>query len=147
MSWIGRERCDDDFSVIGDKGEIGFIDFEDTTNLCVLMTQMKRVRFLSPFHFPSYKESLCLFLLEKLPRIQLPCGTLGSQLFLFKSRRFVHFIPPETIQSIQTRTTFKAFLRDFLSRIEFFCHSRLKLFGYLANQKTLVCTHPWYILM
>ncbi|KAI8024584.1 putative RNA helicase SDE3 [Camellia lanceoleosa] len=46
-----------------------------TTDLCVLMTQMKRVRFLSPFHFPSYKESLCLFLLEKLLRIQLPYKT------------------------------------------------------------------------
>ncbi|CAL5397417.1 unnamed protein product [Camellia sinensis] len=34
MSLIGRERCDDDFSVIGDKGEIGFLDFEDDKSLC-----------------------------------------------------------------------------------------------------------------
>ncbi|THG07120.1 hypothetical protein TEA_017081 [Camellia sinensis var. sinensis] len=34
MSLIGRERCGDDFSVIGDKGEIGFIDFEDDKSLC-----------------------------------------------------------------------------------------------------------------
>ncbi|CAL5339672.1 unnamed protein product [Camellia sinensis] len=33
MSLIGRERCDDDFSVIGDKGEIGFLDFEDDKSL------------------------------------------------------------------------------------------------------------------
>lgn len=34
MSLVGRERCGDDFSVIGDKGEIGFIDFEDDKSLC-----------------------------------------------------------------------------------------------------------------
>ncbi|CAL5397419.1 unnamed protein product [Camellia sinensis] len=34
MSLIGRERCDDDFSVIVDKGEIGFLDFEDDKSLC-----------------------------------------------------------------------------------------------------------------
>ncbi|CAL5397414.1 unnamed protein product [Camellia sinensis] len=34
ISLIGREWCDDDFSVIGDKREIEFIDFEDSKSLC-----------------------------------------------------------------------------------------------------------------
>ncbi|KAK2998741.1 hypothetical protein RJ639_024663 [Escallonia herrerae] len=52
MSSIGRDQSDDECSVIGDKGEIGFIDYEDDTSVCCYDTKEEGpIVISSPFPF------------------------------------------------------------------------------------------------
>ncbi|GFY90637.1 P-loop containing nucleoside triphosphate hydrolases superfamily protein [Actinidia rufa] len=52
MDTIGRDRRDDECSVIGDKGEIGFIDFEDDKSVCAYDTNEEGPVIIStPFPF------------------------------------------------------------------------------------------------
>lgn len=52
MSLFERDRGDDGFSVIGDKGEMGFIDFEDDKSVCCYDSNKKGpVRISIPFPF------------------------------------------------------------------------------------------------
>lgn len=52
MSLFERDRGDDGFSVIGDKGEMGFIDFEDDKSVCCYDSNEKGPVIISiPFPF------------------------------------------------------------------------------------------------
>ena len=71
MDTIGRDRRDDECSVIGDKGEIGFIDFEDDKSVCAYDTNEEGPVIIStPFPFIRGKPQ-SVFVGEKLLCIQL----------------------------------------------------------------------------
>ncbi|KAJ6682874.1 DNA2/NAM7 HELICASE FAMILY [Salix koriyanagi] len=103
MSTGRKDNWDDEYSIIGDKGEIGFIDFEDDKSVCNYDAATEGPIAIS-IPFPFVKGKPQSILVGEISKCGVtvanttsdPGGTLGGQDILLKSCRLVYFVSERT---------------------------------------------------